>query len=245
MKLRKRINEGRRVFEAYKQAIVDMIGFDPLSKPFVYYAHPISCASHAHVPTLAANTLNKKGRIRRSSVCYNMLQHFLPNHLLGKKLRMVHPAIHLNGEILIEEVGLTTEQLVNLDLFLASVSSLLLLNCSVPSYGAFCEALAASKENVPVVAVSPYDMFSMFLPEMINTCSQVVVTSNEMFNNLRDDAPTDENNDECGCCAHGEAQPDVTVHEVDKSVHVSYGDDAPVAPIAAVVVVKTETTEEK
>ena len=66
-----------------------------------------------------------------------------------------------------------------------------------------------------------------------------------MFNNLRDDAPTDENNDECGCCAHVEAQPNVAVHEVDKSVRVSYGDDIPVAPIAAVVVVKTETTEEK
>ena len=249
MKLRKRIKAGRRVFDAYEHEIVSMLGFHPLSEPYVYYAHPISSITANGVPTLAADTLNRKGYIRRKSACHHLLQHFLPNDLLREKVRMLHPTIHLNGEALIEGVGLSPDEVVNLDMYLASRSVLVLMNAAVPSYGAFCEALAASKENVPVVAVAPHCRFSLFLPEMVSTIS--LVTTKEVFVNvedydsdiivqdvaetikarvskLMDEADAEEHN--CGCCQ--EAHPNVTVHETDKSTYQLRGVTIPVSELA-------------
>lgn len=248
MKLRKRIKAGRRVFDSYESEIVSMLGFHPLSEPYVYYAHPISSVTSDTLPILAADTLNKKGYIRRKSACHHLLQHFLPNELLGEKVRMLHPALHLNGEALIEEVGLSPDEVVALDMYLASRSVLVLMSAAVPSYGAFCEALAASKENVPVVAVAPHCHFSLFLPAMVNTVS--LVTTREVFDNvekynnalfeeeakafknrlskLLDEADAEEHN--CSCCQ--EAHPNVTVHETDKSTYQLRGVTIPITELA-------------
>lgn len=246
MKLRKRIKAGRRVFDDYEHEIVSMLGFHPLSEPYVYYAHPISSITANGVPTLAADTLNRKGYIRRKSACHHLLQHFLPNELLGEKVRMLHPTVHLNGEALIEGVGLSPDEVVNLDMYLASRSVLVLMNAAVPSYGAFCEALAASKENVPVVAIAPHCRFSLFLPEMVETIS--LVTTRELFDNveesdvvqdvagtlkarlakLMDEADAEEHN--CDCCQG--AHPNVTVHETDKSTYQLRGLTIPASELA-------------
>lgn len=260
MKLRKRIKAGRRVFDAYEHEIVSMLGFHPLSEPYVYYAHPISSITTSGVPTLAADTLNKKGYIRRKSACHHLLQHFLPNELLGEKVRMLHPALHLNGEALIEEVGLSPDEVVVLDMYLASRSVLVLMSAAVPSYGAFCEALAASKENVPVVAIAPHCRFSLFLPEMVNTVS--LVTTREVFDNVGeydgtsvtdeamdtlktrllkmfDEADSEEQN--CDCCQ--EAHPNVTVHETDKSTYQLRGVTIPVSELEGTTPLNQEQGE--
>ena len=260
MKLRKRIKAGRRVFDSYESEIVSMLGFHPLSEPYVYYAHPISSVTHDTLPILAADTLNKKGYIRRKSACHHLLQHFLPNELLGEKVRMLHPALHLNGEALIEGVGLSPDEVVNLDMYLASQSVLVLMNAAVPSYGAFCEALAASKENVPVVAIAPHCKFSLFLPAMVNTVS--LVTTREVFDNVGeydgtsvtdeamdtlktcllkmfDEADAEEQN--CDCCQ--EVHPNATVHETDKSTYRLRGVTIPITELEGTTPLNPEQGE--